>query len=99
MNKIAIIAEAFEANARTLPLGSVGYEAGTSERGERYVWLEAAIVNRSARCEGRARATATSSCEWRRRPRPRIAKQRGLIGATRAPHGADARSALPRALV
>jgi hypothetical protein len=41
MIKIAISVEAFEAIARTLPLGSVGYEAGTSERGERYVWLEA----------------------------------------------------------
>jgi hypothetical protein len=31
--KIAITAAAFEAIARTLPLGSVGYENKTNERG------------------------------------------------------------------
>ena len=35
MIKIAISVEAFEAIARTLPLGSVGYEAEPNERGER----------------------------------------------------------------
>jgi hypothetical protein len=34
-----------EAIARTLPVGSVGYEAEPNERGERYVWLEDAMVN------------------------------------------------------
>jgi hypothetical protein len=33
--RIAISAEAFEAIARTLPLGSVGYESEPNERGER----------------------------------------------------------------
>jgi hypothetical protein len=42
MIRIAITLEAFEAIARTLPLGSVGYEAEANERGERCVWLEAA---------------------------------------------------------
>jgi hypothetical protein len=27
---------------RTLPLGSMGYENGVNERGERLIWLEAA---------------------------------------------------------
>jgi hypothetical protein len=46
MIKIAISVEAFEAIARTLPLGSVGYENETNERGERYVWLDHGVVNR-----------------------------------------------------
>ena len=37
MVRIAISVEAFEAIARTLPLGSVSYENGTNERGERLV--------------------------------------------------------------
>ena len=48
MVRIAITTEAFEAIARTLPLGSVGYEAEANERGERYVWLAAAVVNKLA---------------------------------------------------
>jgi hypothetical protein len=46
MIKIAISVEAFEAIARTLPLGSVGYENETNELGERYVWLDHGVVNR-----------------------------------------------------
>ena len=38
---VAISVAAFEAIARTLPFGSVGYEAEANERGERYVWLAA----------------------------------------------------------
>jgi hypothetical protein len=38
--------EAFEAIARTLPLGSVSFENKTDERGERYVWLDHAVVSR-----------------------------------------------------
>jgi hypothetical protein len=44
--RIAITVVAFEAIARTLPFGSVGYENETNERGERLIWLEAAMVNR-----------------------------------------------------
>ena len=40
--------EAFEAIARTLPVGSVGYEAEANQRGEKLVWLEAAVVNQLA---------------------------------------------------
>ena len=46
MIKVAISAEAFEAIARTLPLGSVGYENATNERGERLIWLDHAVVAR-----------------------------------------------------
>jgi hypothetical protein len=42
---IAISVEAFDAIAATLPLGSVGYENETNERGERYVWLEPNVVS------------------------------------------------------
>jgi hypothetical protein len=45
MIKIAITVEAFEATARTLPLGSVGYENKTNERGEKLIWLEHEPVN------------------------------------------------------
>jgi hypothetical protein len=37
MIRIAISAEAFEAIARTLPLGSIGLEAEANERGEKLV--------------------------------------------------------------
>ena len=66
---IAISIAAFEAIARTLPLGSVGYEAKTNERGERTSGLRTRWWIGSARCAGRARATATSSCGSRGRRR------------------------------
>ena len=37
MIKIAISVEAFEAIAKTLPVGSVGYEAELDEKGERLI--------------------------------------------------------------
>jgi hypothetical protein len=40
MIRIAITAEAFEAIARTLPLGSVAYEAKADQRGERLIWID-----------------------------------------------------------
>jgi hypothetical protein len=46
MIRIAISVEAFEAIARTLPLGSVGCENETNEKGERLIWLERAVVDR-----------------------------------------------------
>jgi hypothetical protein len=45
MIRIAIGVEAFEAIAATLPLGSVGYENEANEKGERRIWLEAAMVD------------------------------------------------------
>ena len=59
MVRIAITAEAFEAIARTLALGSVGYENKTDDQGNRLIWLDPTVVNRYAPCAGRARATAT----------------------------------------
>jgi hypothetical protein len=41
MVRIAISAEAFEAIAATMPLGSVGYENERTAKGERLIWLEA----------------------------------------------------------
>jgi hypothetical protein len=43
---IAITPAAFEAIAKTLPLGSVGYENATNEKGERLIWLEPSMVDR-----------------------------------------------------
>jgi hypothetical protein len=46
MVRIAISVEAFEAIARTLPVGGVGFENKTNERGEKLIWLERAVVDR-----------------------------------------------------
>jgi hypothetical protein len=44
--RIAITVEAFEVIAATLPLGSVGYENETNERGERLIWLPRAVLDK-----------------------------------------------------
>ena len=46
MVRIAISQAAFDAIAKTLPLGSVGYENATNEKGERLIWLEPSMVDR-----------------------------------------------------
>jgi hypothetical protein len=46
MVHIAISQAAFEAIAKTLPLGSVDYENATNEKGERLIWLEPSMVDR-----------------------------------------------------
>jgi hypothetical protein len=46
MIRIAITQAAFKAIARSLPLGSVGYENQMNERGERLIWLDRAVVDR-----------------------------------------------------
>src|ERR1700722_18124516 len=46
MVRIAISVKALKAIARTLPLGSVGYESKVNEGGERLVWLEPSVVDR-----------------------------------------------------
>ena len=46
MVRISISQAAFDAIAATLPLGSVGYENATNERGERLVWLAPTVVDR-----------------------------------------------------
>jgi hypothetical protein len=53
MIRIAISPEAFEAIARTLPLGNVGYENKVTERGERLIWLDRAVVDRLRSLRGR----------------------------------------------
>jgi hypothetical protein len=52
MIRIAITQAAFEAIAATLPLGSVGYENATNERGERLIWLEPRMVDRLGALRG-----------------------------------------------
>jgi hypothetical protein len=46
MVRIAISQAAFEAIAKTLPLGSVGYYNKVNEKGERLIWLDRAVVDR-----------------------------------------------------
>ena len=46
MIRIAITAEAYEAIARTLALGSVGYEIERSESGKVFVWIERQAMDR-----------------------------------------------------
>jgi hypothetical protein len=46
MVRIAISQAAFDAIAKTLPLGSVGFENATNEKGERLIWLDRAVVDR-----------------------------------------------------
>jgi hypothetical protein len=67
MIRIAITAEAFEAIASTLALGSVGYENKIDEHGNRRIWLDRAMVDRLRSCGARAKATAMSFWDWRRR--------------------------------
>jgi hypothetical protein len=62
MVRIAISQAAFEAIARTLTLGSVGYENATNEQGERLIWLDRGLSTASGLCAAPARATATSFC-------------------------------------
>ena len=68
MIKIAISEAAFAAIAQTPLRGSVYAEPETNERGERTVWLNWVVADRLGKpCEGRARASAMSSCDWRSR--------------------------------
>ena len=46
MIRIAISQSAFDAIARTMPFGSVNFEAGVDDKGERYIWLPRAVVDR-----------------------------------------------------
>jgi hypothetical protein len=52
MIRISITSAAFEAIASTLPLGSVGFESDANAKGERLVWLAAAVVDRLAALRG-----------------------------------------------
>ena len=44
--RIAISQAAFEAIARTLPLGSASFESKTNENGDRLIWLEHRILDK-----------------------------------------------------
>jgi hypothetical protein len=44
--RIAITQAAFDAIARIMPFGSVNFEAGVDDKGERYIWLPRAVVDR-----------------------------------------------------
>ena len=46
MVRIAISQAAFDAIARTMPFGSVNFEAGVDDKGDRYIWLPRAVVDR-----------------------------------------------------
>jgi hypothetical protein len=46
MVRIAITQAAFDAIAKTLLLGSVGFENKVNEKGERLIWLDRAVVDR-----------------------------------------------------
>jgi hypothetical protein len=53
MIRIAISQAAFEAIARTLPLGSVAFENKTDQNGDRLIWLEPNVVDRLRSLRGR----------------------------------------------
>lgn len=53
MIRIAISQSAFEAIARTLPLGSVSFENNIDEYGQRLIWLEPNVVDRLRALRGR----------------------------------------------
>ena len=46
MIRIAISQAAFDAMARTLALGSVGFENKTDEQGNRLIWLDPTVIAR-----------------------------------------------------
>jgi hypothetical protein len=46
MVRIAISQAAFDAIAKTLPLGSVGYENAVNAKGERLIWLERRMLDK-----------------------------------------------------
>ena len=52
MVRIGITPTAFTAISATLPLGSVGFEAEPDARGERMIWLDAAVVERLSAMRG-----------------------------------------------
>ncbi len=52
MVRITISVEAFEAIARTMPLGSFGFERDPNAKGERTVWLDDAMADRLGAMRG-----------------------------------------------
>lgn len=56
---IAISKAAYEAIARTLSLGTMGFEQALNANGDRFVWLEPSVIDRLAAMRGSGRTTAT----------------------------------------
>ncbi len=46
ISRLTLSLTAFEAIVETLPLGSVGYEPALNAKGERLIWVEAAVADR-----------------------------------------------------
>ena len=64
MIRIAISQTAFEAFARTLPLGNVSFENKTDEDGNRLIWLDRAIVDRLRSLRGPGESFSDVFCGW-----------------------------------
>jgi hypothetical protein len=52
MVRIAVTPAAFDAIAATLALGSLGFEAASTESGERQIWIDARAADRLAAMRG-----------------------------------------------
>lgn len=52
MVRIANTQAAFDGIAKTLALGSVNFEAGVEDKGERYIWLPPAVADRLGAIRG-----------------------------------------------
>jgi hypothetical protein len=61
--RIAITQASFGAIVQTMPFGSVNFEAGVDDKGERYIWLPRAVVDRLRALRG----PGESFSGWRRR--------------------------------
>jgi hypothetical protein len=62
---IVVTAEAFEAIARTLPLGSVGYETERSETGKVFIRIEPQAMDRLTAERRRGEDLGGTSFGWR----------------------------------
>jgi hypothetical protein len=60
MVRIAISQAAFDAIAKTLPLGSMGYENASNAQGQRLIWLDRVMVDRLGSLRGAGETTAMS---------------------------------------
>jgi hypothetical protein len=63
MVRIAISQAAFDAIAKTLALGSVGYENKVNEKGERLIWLDPRVVDRLRALRGPGESLRLASGE------------------------------------
>ena len=63
MIRIAISQAAFDAIARTMPFGSVNFEAGLDDKRERYIWLPRGVVDRLRSLRGPGESFSDVFCE------------------------------------